>query len=180
MIIGKDVRLRAMERSDLPLFVSWFADPDVREFLTTRSLYSMSFEEGWYENMLKVPIENHPMMIDILVDNQWLPVGDIALPEINWINRQAEVGVMIGEKAYWNRGFGTQAMRLMLHYAFDTINLNRVYLEVYEPNIRGIHCYEKAGFIKEGCLREAQYLNGKYVNVWMMGILKSEWQQVKE
>jgi len=180
MITGKNVRLRAMQRSDLPLFVRWFADPDVREYLMVHALYSLDTEEAWYENMRKRPTEEHPMMIEILVDSGWQPVGDITLIEIDWINRQAEVGVMIGEKTYWNRGFGTQAMQLMLHYAFDIINLNRVSLKVYEPNIRGIRCYEKAGFIKEGCLREAQYLNGKYVNVWMMGILKSEWKQVKE
>ena len=180
MIIGKDVRLRAMERSDLPLFVRWFADPEVCEFLTAHSLYSLDLEETWFENMRKGPIEEHPMMIEIKVGGGWQPIGDIGLIDINWVDRQAEVGVMIGEKPYWNKGYGTQAMSLLLQYAFDMVNLNRVFLRVYEPNLRGIRSYSKAGFIKEGCLRNAKYLNGNYVNMWIMGILKSEWQQVKE
>ena len=82
---------------------------------------------------------------------------------------------MIGEKEYWNQGYGTETMRVMCRYGFEELNLNRIWLRVYETNPRGRNAYQKAGFVHEGTLREAEYKRGRYIDVHVMSVLKSDW-----
>jgi RimJ/RimL family protein N-acetyltransferase len=96
---------------------------------------------------------------------------------MDWVNRSAEVGIFIGDKPSWNQGYGREAMRLMLKHAFETLNLNRVYLRVFAENARGIKAYEHAGFQHEGCQRQACYQEGHYQDVLMMSVLRQEWDQ---
>lgn len=176
MIYGKRIRLRADERSDLPLFVRWLNDPEVRQGLALFLPFSQAEEEGWYERMLQTPREQHPLLIEVRRDDQWIPVGNCGFHDIDWRNRCAEVGIVIGEKAYWNQGYGTETMQLMLRHGFLTLNLNRVFLRVFETNPRAIRSYEKAGFIHEGRLRQAEFRDGQYVDILLMSVLRSEWE----
>lgn len=82
---------------------------------------------------------------------------------------------MLGEKAWWNKGYGTEAMRLMLRHGFETLNLHRIWLQVYANNQRGLRAYEKAGFQHEGIYREGHYQAGKYHDVFLMSVLRQEW-----
>ena len=88
---------------------------------------------------------------------QQTPVDRVAPLWIEWMNRCARFGIFMGEKSFWNQGYGTEATRLMLKHAFETLNLNRIFLHVYETNPRAIRAYEKVGFVKEGLLRDAIY-----------------------
>lgn len=176
MIVGTKVRLRAMERSDLPLFVTWFNDPQVTAGLMLSIPLSFEDEQNWFDSMQKTPAEQHPLMIDYHLGENWIPVGDGGFHVINWRVRSAEVGIMIGEKQYWNQGLGTEAMQLLLRHGFQTLNLNRIELRVYETNRRAIRSYEKVGFVHEGRMRQAMYKEGAYVDVLWMSVLRSEWQ----
>jgi RimJ/RimL family protein N-acetyltransferase len=89
--------------------------------------------------------------------------------------RSVEIGIMIGEKDYWNKGHGTEAMRTMCRYGFEELNLNRIWLRVFDTNPRARKAYEKAGFVYEGTLRQAEYKHGRYIDVHIMSILKSDW-----
>lgn len=175
MLYGNGLRLRAIEKDDLPRFVRWLNDPEVRENLLIFAPMSLDEEEEWYSGILKRPKEERPLVIEIETGGEWLPIGNISLMRIEWHARHAEVGLFIGEKQYWNRGYGSQALRLMLGYAFDFLNLNKVYLNVYETNLRGIRAYQKVGFVEEGRLRQEVYKNGRYLDVLVMSILRSEW-----
>jgi RimJ/RimL family protein N-acetyltransferase len=95
---------------------------------------------------------------------------------IDWRNRSGEVGIMIGEKACWNQGYGTETMQRLLEHGFNTLNLHRIWLQVYAKNPGGIRAYEKAGFTHEGTLRQAHYQHGKYYDVHIMSVLREEWQ----
>jgi RimJ/RimL family protein N-acetyltransferase len=95
------------------------------------------------------------------------------------VNRTGEFGILIGEKAYWNQGYGGEATRLALKHGFDDLNLHRIFLRVYSTNSRAIACYKGAGFVQEGVLREAIYKNGVYIDEIIMGILKPEWDELK-
>ncbi len=176
MIYGPRLRLRSIERNDLRLFVHWFNDPEVTAGLLQVLPLSLAEEEAWYESVLKSPAEERPLMIEARMGDAWIPIGDLGLHHIDWRVREAEVGIVIGEKEYWNRGYGTEAMRLMLAHGFNTLNLNRIFLKVYETNPRAIRSYEKAGFIREGTLRQAMFKNGQYINVIIMGVLSAEWK----
>ncbi len=179
MILGKRVRLRAIEEADLPRFTAWLNDPEVIENLTLQVPLSMAREMDWFENMKRRPAEEHPMVIEANLPEGWTPLGNIGLHSIDWVNRNSEVGIFIGEKRCWNQGFGRDAMRLMLRHAFNNLNLNRIYLRVFEFNLRAIHSYENAGFKLEGRLRQDRFMNGEYCDTLIMGVLRSEWQDVE-
>ena len=179
MIYGERIRLRAVERTDLAKFTEWLNDPEVRRGLMVSLPFSMAEEETWFENMLKRPQEEHPLGIEIMTDDGWELIGNCALFGIDWKVRQAEFGIFIGAKHYWNQGYGTEALRLMIEHGFNTLNLNRISLRVYENNPRAIRSYEKAGLTLEGRLRQAHYDEGQFYDVILMSILRSEWEDNK-
>jgi RimJ/RimL family protein N-acetyltransferase len=179
MIIGDQIRFRAIEKEDLPNFVRWLNDPEVRQGLCLRYPLSLAEEEEWFAAMIKRPPQERPMAIEIQPDpdkDTWVFVGNLGFFDVNWENRSAEIGIHIGEKEYWNQGFGTEAMRLILKYGFESLNLHRLYLRVFETNQRAIRSYQKAGFIIEGKMRQAHFVNGTYIDVLLMSILQQEWQ----
>jgi RimJ/RimL family protein N-acetyltransferase len=91
-----------------------------------------------------------------------------------------ELGIIIGDKSAWDQGFGTDVVRTLLRHAFDTLNLNRVALRVFETNLRAIQVYRKIGFIEEGRLRQDHFIDGQYVDVVIMGILCAEWKSIEK
>lgn len=102
-------------------------------------------------------------------------IGELALDVVNWSGREAFVGLGIGETEYWGKGCGTDAMNVLLRFAFTEINLHRVTLSVFEYNPRAIRSYEKAGFRHEGRVRRALNKEGRRWDVLYMGILREEW-----
>ena len=98
---------------------------------------------------------------------------------INWTTRSAEVGLFIGEKSCWNKGYGTEIMQLLLRLGFDNFNLNRIFLRVDEANKGGIRAYEKAGFVHEGRFRQGNFRDGKYSDMLLMSVLRTEWNPKK-
>jgi RimJ/RimL family protein N-acetyltransferase len=175
MLIGKRIRLRRDERNDLPKFVEWLNDPEIRRYLTMYLPISQASEEQWFENMLKRPPEEQPLGIEIKDGDGWRLIGNCDFFDINWRTRSAEVGILIGEKSCWNKGYGTEVMRLLLRHGFGTLNLNRIFLRVDAENLGGIRAYQKAGFIQEARLRESDFREGKYCDDLIMSVLHSDW-----
>ena len=179
-IFGPRIRLRAAEKTDIDTFLRWINDPEVTENLMLVSPMSRVEEENWYENMLSQSPSEHVLVIDIRGpenSNEWCTIGTCQFTSIDWRNRSAELGIMIGEKDYWNQGYGTETMQLLLRHGFNILNLHRIWLQVYAKNTRGIRAYEKAGFTFEGKFRQAHYQHGQYYDVHLMSILKPEWQE---
>jgi len=169
-ILGRQIRLRAIERSDIPTFVRWLNDPEVIKNLLLYLPISQAQEEQWFEDYLQ-DTNRHIFGIETLEGKL---IGNVALERVNWKDRCAELGIVIGEKDHWNKGYGTEAVRTLLGFAFREMNLHRVSLRVFDDNVRAIRCYEKCGFQQEGCLREAEFSNGRYRDELVMGILRSE------
>jgi len=180
MIYGKRIRLRRDERSDLPKFVEWLNDPEVRRYISMNLPISQANEEGWFENMLKRPPEEQPFAIEIRDGDTWRLIGNCGFFEIDQRTHSSEVGIFIGDKSCWNQGYGTEVMRILLQVGFGTLNLNRVFLRVDAANKGGIRAYEKAGFIHEGRFRQGTYRDGQYDDMLFMSVLRSEWKPEKE
>jgi RimJ/RimL family protein N-acetyltransferase len=176
MIYGERIRLRATTRTDLPLFVEWLNDPEVIQGLMQHLPFSIEDEEAWFEGMHKRPQAEHPLVIEICTEEGWEAIGNCGLFDIDWRVRQAEFGIMVGAKQHWNKGYGTEALKLIIQHGFATLNLNRIFLQVYENNPRAMRAYEKAGLSIEGRLRQAHYDQGEYYDVILMSILRSDWQ----
>ncbi|HEX9680299.1 MAG TPA: GNAT family protein, partial [Anaerolineales bacterium] len=90
----------------------------------------------------------------------------------------AELGIMLGEKTLWGRGYGTDTMRILVRHGFDTLNLNRIFLRVYESNLRAMRVYDRLGFREEGRLRQDHYVDGTYEDTVIMGLLCEEWRSM--
>jgi len=180
IIHGERVRLRAAEREDLKKFYEWVNDPEVTHGLGLYLPMSMTDEENWFSGMAQRDANEKPLVIEIRDGEVWRMIGNSGVFGIEWVNRTGELGIMIGEKSEWNKGYGAEAMTLLQRHCFETLNLNRVFLRVYADNVRAVRCYEKAGFVYEGRMREGVYKNGKYDDVILMSVLRSEWMARKK
>lgn len=175
MIFGKRIRLRGVEREDLPLFVQWLNDPLVIEGLLYLAPLSLEDEIRWFEKLADHPPSERPLAIEIQDGDTWRMIGNCSFHNISSTNHSAEVGIFIGDRTVWNTGYGTEAMQLLVRHGFESLNLNRIMLVVYDDNARAIRAYEKAGFVLEGRMRQARYRHGKYGDEFIMSILRSEW-----
>lgn len=175
IIYGERVRLRATEREDVKNFYVWVNDPDVTRYLSLYLPMSTVDEENWFNSMTQRSQSEKTLVIEVRDGNGWKMIGNCGVFDIDTIGRLGEIGIMLGEKDEWDKGYGTEAMSLLVRHCFETLNFNRVYLRVYAENLRAKRAYEKAGFVEEGRLREAVYKNGKYDDVIIMSVLRAEW-----
>ena len=150
-------------------------DPDVTLHLSLYLPMSTVDEENWFNAMTQRSQNEKTLVIEARDDDGWKMIGNCGVFDIDPVNRLGELGIMLGEKDEWNKGYGTEAMILLVRHCFETLNLNRAYLRVYAENSRAKRSYEKAGFVEEGRLREGVYKHGKYDDVIIMSILHSEW-----
>ena len=177
MIYGERVRLRGIERADLPKCYEWINDPDVLEGLGVSLPMSMTDEEKWFDGTTQREQAQKPLAIEIREQDGWRLIGSCAFFDLDWTSRAAEFGIMIGDKSFWDQGYGTETVQLLIKHGFGTLNLNRIVLRVFDNNRRAIRAYEKAGFTHEGTLRQAAYKNGAYHDLHVMSVLRSEWDK---
>ena len=180
MIYGERVRLRHVDRDDLSQFVEWLNDPEVTMGLSMHIPLSMDEEESWYEQVLKSPNEERPLCVEVKLGEDWQLIGNSGFFTIDWRSRNGEIGIFIGDKAYWDQGYGTEVVKLILQHGFSTLNLHRIFLRVFADNQRAIRVYEKVGFVHEGRQRQAEYHDGEFHDVIFMGMLRPEWDRQLE
>lgn len=172
-LIGVKIYLRPLEREDAKQCVSWFNHPEITRMLLTYRPMNVHAEEEFIDQAVQ---SEHDLVLGIVVQAGDRLVGVSGFHQIDFRNRHASLGITIGEKEEWGKGYGTEATRLMVRHAFETLNLNRVWLRVYEYNQRGIRTYKKVGFQKEGVLRQDTYREGRYWDTIVMAILRAEWE----
>jgi RimJ/RimL family protein N-acetyltransferase len=176
LLAGQKVRLTAITKDDLPLFVEWFGNIELRRYLGGVTMpVRLEEEESWYEQQRKSS-DVHNFAIRTLDENQL--IGSCGIMDIRWHARNCEVGISVGDKDFWGKGYGTDAMRVLIHYAFMEMNMHRVGLEVLSFNPRAIKSYEKVGFQLEATSRESHYLDGKRYDDYFMSILYPEWKKL--
>lgn len=176
-LIGEKIYLRPLEREDAPTFLPWVNDQEVLATLLLYRPQNLQTELDFIERMYKSDTD---IVLGIAVKGSDKLIGSTALHQIDWKNRHCMFGILIGDKSEWDKGYGTEATQLMTEYAFSVLNMNRVWLGVYEYNQRGIRAYEKAGFVQEGTLRQAHYHGGRFFDVIVMGLLRSEWEAQRQ
>lgn len=172
--IGDKVYLRPVELEDAAALQRWFNDPEVTQYVASVRPMTALAEREWIEGLGKRADE---VCLMIVARDGDLPVGTVGLHRVGGPNRSASLGIAIGEKGHWNRGLGTEAMRLMSAYGFDTLNLHRIELHVYAGNTRARHVYERVGFRLEGIRREARFWSGAWEDVYLMALLEHEFRE---
>ena len=176
-LAGSLVYLRALERSDAPIILPWVNDPDVTRHLLIHRPTSLDAEEAFIEAMSRSDTD---VVFGICRREPDRLIGVAGLHRIDYRNRHAMFGIFIGEAEDRGSGLGTEATALVARYAFDTANLNRVWLHVYEDNPAAIHVYEKLGFVREGLLRADSFRRRRYRNTIVMGLLRADWTRRKQ
>ena len=174
---GTLVQLSAVDAQEFSrAFAGWRRDSEFMRLMdaNTVRLASQKDSQNWVEKDLDEQQSNqHWFTIRTMADNKL--IGDIGLYVVNWPGRDAFVGLGIGEREFWGKGYGTDAMNLILRYAFMEVNLRRVTLTVFEYNPRAIRSYEKAGFQHEGRMRQFLNKEGRRWDMFFMGILRDDW-----
>jgi diamine N-acetyltransferase len=174
MLAHGQVFLRPAERDDLPMFVRWLTDARTTRTLALRSPLSLALEEGWFERLVQRQGQDvWHFVICLVADGR--PVGALDLHELDLVNGSAGLGIVIGDPADTNRGFGSDALRALIAFGFGELRLERIWLDVYDFNERARHVYERAGFVQEGVLRHALFREGALHDVHRMSILREEW-----
>ena len=173
---GKLVRLRAYEKSDADALFRWFSDEDVTRWLGPPNFPSRAHQERFIELASASGGDAKYFAIETL-DGKL--IGDCGLRFIKWKSRKAEFFITIGEKEFWDKGVGSDALRIVIRLAFDKMNLNRLWLSVLVDNPRAVRCYEKCGFVREGLLRQESYVDGKYRDVLMMALLREDYDRTR-
>lgn len=159
--------LRSIQESDTDNVLRWRNSQEVKQYF----IYQANISKEEHLNWLEKKVKTGKVIQFIIVEKDTdFPIGSVYLQDVDRANNKAEYGIFIGEKVK-NRGYGTLVTRCVLKYAFEELNLHRVYLRVYEDNERAITCYEKAGFIREAMLRDDVYVNKQYRNIVLMGII---------
>jgi RimJ/RimL family protein N-acetyltransferase len=177
MLEGMRVRLAPLERKHIDHFLKWFNDPEITQYLIMYKPITRDWEEEWF-NALKH--RENAVFFSILLldlDDPEKIIGNCAIQDINPKNRACLCGITIGEKEYQNKGYGTEAMEMLVEFVFNTLNMNRIGLSVYDFNIRAYKSYLKVGFVEEGRKRQARYHNGKYYDEIIMAILREDWEK---
>ncbi len=169
---GKKVILRPLSLKDAPRFCHWLADPEVTNFLSVHGHKppTIKEEKDWIKKASKEKNAAH-FSIDTL---NGVHIGSIALRDIDFINKKAEYGIVIGDKKYWGQGCGTEACRLIVNYGFRRLKLHNIYLSCIAFNIRGIKSYQKVGFKIQGRFRQHFYRQGHFHDEILMDLLKVE------
>jgi RimJ/RimL family protein N-acetyltransferase len=172
VIPGEHIFLSHVRREDVDLIASWFADLELTTYL---GAVGMSFtpdqERDWIERTLR---ETESKTFAIIVREAQQPIGSVSLMEINHRHGVATLGIAIGDKAAWGRGYGSEAVRLICDYGFTFLNLYHIRLWHFAFNERGHRAYLKAGFREAGRLRGTFALNGRRYDEILMEITREE------
>lgn len=176
-IVGERLYLSPMDPADAPQYAVWINDPDVAGYLDSIvQNFGIKAEQEWIENNASEPI-----FAVVLFENDRL-IGNVGLMDVDRVNRTAEIGIFIGEAPLRGKGFGSEAMALLLGYSFDILNLENILLRVYGYNARARRVYENLGFREIGRRRDALRRFGAthdviYMDLTVDDFRKGEWRR---
>jgi len=171
-LAGRLVVLRPLRSADRTASVRWRNDPDIRDnILGYRFPVTEAMEADWIDTVLKDQSRTR-VVLAIEDKSDGALVGFVYLNNIDWFARNAEFGILIGERSRHGKGLAREALSLIADYAFESLNLHKLYLRVVAFNKRALRLYRAFGFVDEGVQRQQAYLRGRYYDVVWMGMIR--------
>lgn len=168
---GDRVYLREVRISDVgENYYQWMNDPEVTRYLEAR--FYPNPVDGLREYVASKLGDRNNVFLAIVLKESDRHIGNIKLGPINWIHRFADVGLLVGEKDCWGKGYATEAIRLITHYAFNTLDLRRLTAGCYDANRGSAKAFFNAGWQQEGLRKNHFYCNGSYVDEILLGIVR--------
>lgn len=172
-LVGDRIYLSPRNTQDVEKFTEWMNDFYVTDY-TGRSGNVMSFEG---EKKYLEENSNPEATFSIITLDEDKLIGNVSLENIDHLHRKAVLGIFIGDKEFLSKGYGTEAIRLILDYGFNYMNLHSIKLDVMSFNERALKCYKKCGFKEAGRIRQNRFINGKYYDTISMDILEDEFTE---
>jgi len=171
-IEGNRIYLREVRLSDANgKYYRWMNDPEIVRYVESR-FDSKSVE--MLQSYIRREEENKANVFMAIIDkNNDEHIGNIKIHGIDHIHRHAQVSLIIGEKDYWGNGYGSEAINLVVDFAFNTLNLYRLFAGIYASNVGSIKAFKKANFFEEGVRKEHRFCNGNYVDEVEMAIIRA-------
>lgn len=170
MIAGEHVILRAFERDDAERCYRWMNDPNIVRTLKSRYPIAFQNEMEWLDRAMHASASERHFAIERKDDRTH--IGNASIHEIEWVSRVAAFGLFIGEPSAWNRGFGSDAIRTLVRFAFDEMNLRKLRINVFDYNDRAKHVLETQGFVQEGRLRDEFFRDGAYHDIVILSTFR--------
>ena len=175
-LIGENIYLSPLNSQDLKKFVEWLNDFETTDYTGRSSTLTTLEDEKQY--LEKSTISNtNKRQFGIISSKEDILIGTIGLHDIDYINRKATLGIFIGDKQFRSKGYGIEAIKLILDFGFNYLNLNNIKLDLMEFNEGALKCYKKCGFKEYGRRRKSVYINGKYYDTICMDILSCEFKE---
>jgi RimJ/RimL family protein N-acetyltransferase len=176
MYTGKLVRLRAYKKEDLPLAQVWLNDPEMKTNLAPGIPYpyTLEDEEKWYLGNTSSNNDVYTFAIEDLATGSY--IGGCGINWVDWKNSRAMVGIAIGNKDFLGKGYGTDAMEVLVAFIFNQMNIRKIKLMVYAFNERAIQSYKKCGFVVEGVKKLEVFKNGAYHDEIEMALFRDDWE----
>ena len=175
-LAGERCYLSPIDPDDAPAFAAWVNDPEVTAGVQlTRRVINAARERDALAEMAA-----RPYHFAIVAQEGDALLGICGIDEVSAVDRTGEIGIMIGDKRFWDRGFGAEAVRLLLRFAFLTLNLNNIRLTAHSFNKRAIRCYEKVGFEQCGYWPDSWYHDGALHGTVTMYLLRSDFAETGE
>lgn len=172
MLTGEKTRIRCLEEADLDNCLAWVNDPEVTRLLAIRTPISRKQEEAWLQMTMSGERTGDKVFAIETLDGRYL--GNIGLHNIDYVSGVAELGIVIGVKEYWGQGYGTDAARTLLRFAFREMRMRKIILKVFCTNIRAQRAYAKIGFKEVGRLKQHFLKDGMFEDEIYMEIFAEE------
>jgi diamine N-acetyltransferase len=176
VLVGEKIKLVPLEKDDLAKSRSWVNDVSLNSRMLRVLPVTQGEQERWYQDIANDPSK---IVFAIKTLKGKEHIGNTGLYHTDWIHRRAEFWILIGEQDFWKQGVGSEVVSLMQRYAFKSLNLNRLYLNVGVDNREAIALYRKLDFVQEGILREHYYIEGRYYDIVTMAILRNDYDAQK-
>lgn len=174
-IEGTSIYLREVRESDVnDNYYSWLNNSEVNQYLETR--YYPRSKENILEYVKHMDGLGNEIFFAICDKQSDKHIGNIKLGPINWIHRFCDISLLIGDKSFWGKGIATEAIRLVCEFGFHTLNLHKIKAGCYEQNKGSAKAFEKAGFIKEGLLKNQWIVNGHYYDEIILGLCVEDYK----
>lgn len=172
MFYGEKVCLRAYKADDIEIATKYVNDKELKKLLVTTIPFPMTSweEEEWIKSQKSNNQGNYNFAIEDIETGKY--IGGCGIQSVDWLARVAIVGIMIGNKDYWGKGYGTDAMKVLIDFIFNDMNINKIRLQTFSFNERAIKSYEKCGFKVEGVLKNEIFKEGKYYDEIIMSIFR--------
>lgn len=170
-LAGKKINLRPLAKADIPLLMRWINDQEIRDLIVATFPQTEQQEEQWLDNL---GADNQDIVLGIET-KEGILIGEMSIQSINWIDRVASTGALIGEKKDRGMGYGTDAKMTLLDYAFNTLNLHKMCSTVIAYNKHSLSYNKKCGYKREGIRKRHIFKRGRYWDLIELGLFKKRW-----